>query len=619
MWRMIFLQHKNADVGMSFEKCDRDGVSMRLADYVIKKLIEWQIEHIFMVNGRGVLYLTDAAAAERRMHTVCVHHEQAAAYAAVSYAASSRNMGACLLSTGCASTNAVTGVLCAWQDSVPCIFISGNHMLHETVRYTGLGIRTFGQQENDIISMVENITKYAVMISDPSRICYELEKAYYMANEGRKGPVWIDIPLDLQNARIEETQLEHFEIPKKAGCVNQQDISYVMREMEMSQRPVFLIGSGVKSAGADKILRQLAQAKNIPVTYSASAADTIGAGEEVSIGTVGAMGGSRAGNFAVQNADLVLAVGCRLTSMITSDQYSKFARDAKVIVIDIDPLEHEKKSVKIDRLITADAGEFLQNLMDAGVGKNYRKWMEKCLHWKEIFPVCEDVFRQSSCLDLYEIAEIITEYMPEDGVVITDAGLEELILPSSIRLKDGQRIVHPNAQGAMGFALPAAVGAAAALCRPICVFVGDGSFMFNMQELQTIRYHDLPISIFINNNNGYATICRRQRDLFRRRTIGNNAADGLGLPDFEKVAAAFEIPYERILDRDALAEAVQDRKNFEGPMIYEIGGNPDQKYIHSSYARNAERKIVHRPLEDQSPYLGRNIFLDEMIVEPIDQ
>ena len=288
----------------------------RLADYVIDRLTEEGIKHIFLITGRGILYLTDAVAKNEKIESVSTYHEQGASYAAMAYAAARDGKAACLVSTGCAATNAVTALLCAYQDNLPVIFISGQNMLNETTRYTGMDIRTYGSQEADIISVVEDISKYSVMIQEADSIGYEMDKALYMSEEGRKGPVWIDIPLDMQNARIDRNSLMHYEIKPIEKNAKDEDVEKVIEFLDKAERPVFFIGGGVRSAGAIEIFETIVKKTNIPVVFSPAAADAYGSGNQLSIGAVGSLGGSRAGNFAVQNADLVIAVGTKLCTQI---------------------------------------------------------------------------------------------------------------------------------------------------------------------------------------------------------------------------------------------------------------------------------------------------------------
>lgn len=592
---------------------------MRVADYIMQRLVEAGADHIFMVTGRGILYLSDAAAKCENLACVSVHHEQAGAYAAMAYAQYTERLGACLVSTGCAGTNALTGVLCAWQDEIPCFFVSGQNTLRETTRHTRLPVRTYGQQEADIVGIVSPVTKYAVMIEDPARIAYEMDKALYLAQNGRKGPVWVDVPLDVQNMRVDPDELDHFIPDPVESSISEEDITWACDALNAAKRPVVLIGGGVRSGGAVNALTHIAENRRLPVVYAASAVDVYGTDHELSLGVVGTMAANRAANFAVQNADMLLVVGNRLTSMTVGNAPEKFARAAKVAVVDIDPNEHGKGTVRIDRLIQADAGDFLDKLSQCEIKETDKAWQEKCRHWKSVFPKCESERKQSKLIDLYYLADRLSEYLAHDAVFICDAGLEELIMPTTIAFHGSQRCLHPASQGAMGYALPASIGAWLASTKQTVAVIGDGSVMMNLQELQTIAYYHYPIKIFIINNNCYAVIRRRQQDLFRTRTIGTDETNGVSCPDFKKVADCFGLSYEKIENSAGLDVALPRVLRADEPVLCEIMALADQNYIHSSFARSKTGKFVQRPLEDQSPFLDRNVFLSEMVIEPIDQ
>lgn len=591
---------------------------VRVADYVIDFLQRIGIDTIFTVTGRGILYLTDALA-KSGITSVSVHHEQAAAYAAYGYAQAKKDLGACLVSTGCAATNAVTGVLCAWQDAVPCVFISGQNSLQETSRYTGIPIRTYGSQEADLVPIVQSITKYAVMITDPQNIAYELEKAIELAMTGRKGPVWIDIPFDVQNMRVDPDALKHYKLEAEPNRLAlEDDITYISDRLEEAKRPVILVGSGVRSAGAENSLREFLEAYPMPVVFATSAVDVYGAGEMYGIGAVGSMGGSRAGNFAVQNSDLVFVLGHRLSSMTTGNQFEKFAREAKVLAVDIDPIEYTKKMIHIDRLIVSDVKDVLCRLRERELTIECQSWLDTCIHWKSVFPKCENSYREKERVDLHYLADTVGKFMKENACIVTDAGFEELIVPSVLELFGGQRCIHPVSQGAMGFSLAAAMGAYCATGEQTISVNGDGSIMMNLQELWTVHHYNIPIKILIANNNCYAVIRKRQRDLFRRRTIGTDASNGVSCPSFKKVADTFGIPYVRVDTGTELEEKIQSVFQREGSVICEIMCVEDQPYLHSSFTRGQSGRIVRRPLEDQSPFMDRELFLGEMVIEPID-
>lgn len=595
---------------------------VRVADYIMQTLHSKGVEHLFMLTGRGVLYLSDAAAKEEGLKPVPMHHEQACAYAAYAYAAYNGTLGACLVSTGCASTNAITGVLCAWQDGVPCVVVSGQNTLRETTRYTNMPLRTWGQQETDIISLVEPITKYAVMLTDPKRAVYELEKALHLACTGHRGPVWIDVPLDIQNARIEPEQMEHFVPETEVPPSGLEDVRKTAELLRAASRPVILIGSGVRWAGAAEELKRFVDRNQIPVAYSASMPDVFDYSEPLCVGSVGMMACSRSGCFAVQNSDVLLVIGNRLSPMTTGPEYGKFARKAKTVVVDIDENEHSKHTVPIDRFIKADARAFLAELNRQEIDGDYTAWREKCAHWKQAFPLCEAPYMQpqGGKTDLYELAKALSVVLPEDCVFLCDAGLEELILPSNVVFSNGRRCIHPYSQGTMGFALPAAAGAYyASGGRPTVAVIGDGSAMMNVQELATIAYNRLPIKILIVENGAYSVIRTRQAELFRTRTVGTDAGNGVPEVSFEKLADCFDIPYVLMESNRCLQENLLELFRRESPVICEIRGLEDQGYLACAYARTAERRFVRRPLEDQAPFLDRNVFLSEMVIDPIDQ
>ena len=593
---------------------------MRVADYIMQRLVESGVRHVFQVTGRGTLFLSDALAKSSGLQAVSLHHEQSCAFAAVAYAEKLRGLGACLVSTGCASTNAMTGVLTAWQDGTPCFFISGQNILRETTRYTGVPLRTYGQQEADIVALVSPITKFAHMLTTPQDIVEVMDKALRASLTGRKGPVWLDVPLDLQSALIDTEPVVSAKPDVAVSLAFGNDVVRIAEELRLAQRPVVLIGKGVRSAGAEVLLREFVEAWNIPLTYAASAPDSYGAAHTLSIGSVGAMGCSRAGNFAVQNADYVLVLGSRLTALTTGTDYGQFARSAQVAVVDIDPVEHSKAGIRIDRLVSADLHAFLGALMRQPAQRVPDAWVQKCLHWKGLFSKVEPAFNSPDVVDLYQLAERLSALMPVGVTIVTDSGLAEVILPSNIRFQEGADCIHPASQGAMGFALPAAIGAQHATSNLVLAVIGDGSIMMNLQELESIRYQRLPIKVIVINNNVYSIIRRRQRDLFRKRTIGTDPANGVSCPDFSKVADCFGLHYQRIGTVDSLDAGLAALFSHPGPVLCEIMGRQDQGYIELGHVRSAQDgRFIRRPLEDQAPFLPREVFLREMLIEPVDQ
>ncbi len=592
---------------------------MRLADYVVETVAE-HADTVFLVTGRGALFLTDAVAKSKRLRPVCTHHEQAAAYAAAARAQLHNRLGVCMVSTGCASTNAITGVLSAYQDGLPVLFISGQNVLKETTYFTGHPIRTYGQQEANIVELVKPITKYAVTITDPREIRQHLEQALYLAMHGKKGPVWIDIPLDLQSAQIEPSELPGFEptlAPAALLEAPESDLACLRDALGAASRPVLLIGSGLRSADVLDAFGDFVQANQIPVVYTPSSADCYPLSQPLSIGSLGSMGCSRAGAFAVQNADCVLVLGNRLSSITTGVDLCKFARDARVFVVDIDEAEHRKNALRIERIVVQDLATLFGRLGRERLSGDTGAWVDKCRHWKTRF-AREPYFASNERIDLYELTHALSARLDDDAVVVTDSGLIEVILPSNLDFGARRRAIHPVSQGAMGFSIPAVLGVADA-GRQVVVVVGDGSFMMNMQELETIRAHGIALKLIVVNNNAYSIIRRRQRELFRNRTIGTDPGNGVTVPDFAKVAGLFGFGYQRIEDAAALDEGLAQLMRSEGAVLCEVMGKPDQEYVEVSHAKNSAGKFVRRPLEDQWPFLEREVFTAEMIVDPIDQ
>lgn len=595
---------------------------MRVADYIMERLCQEGVTHVFQVTGRGSLFLSDGLAKNTSLNAISLHHEQSCAFAAIGFAERSGGLGAALVSTGCASTNTLTGVLSAWQDGVPCIFISGQNILKETSKYTGINLRTYGQQEADIVKIVTPITKFAHMLTKSEDIVEVMNQAITSALSGRKGPVWIDVPLDLQSALINPSSLQSDMIGLSVSklIASDDDIKTMIKHFNSAIRPIVLIGKGIRASNTEQELVNFVKKHNLPVTFTASATDTFGAWNSMSIGSVGAMGCSRAGNFAIANSDFVLVLGSRLNSLNTGPDYCDFAREAKVVVVDIDAVEHSKNSIKIDQFIHTDLKDFFKLIEHSEFNSANIEWVERCLHWKKLFTKIEPNFQSQSKVDLYQLADSLSNLLPRSSTIVLDSGLAEVILPTNILFGEGMHCVHPTSQGAMGFALPASIGVQYVSKEPVLVVVGDGSIMMNLQELESIRYQKLPIKIIVINNNVYSIIRKRQKDLFRTRTIGTDPGNGTSCPDFRKVAECFDLNYIKIDTIENLNSALTDLFKMEGPVLCEIMGVEDQGYIEVGNARSeVDRRIVRRPLEDQMPFLDRQLFLNEMIINPIKQ
>lgn len=594
---------------------------IRVVDYLMDKIYDAGAHHVFFVPGSGCMFLTDALAKKVELAAISVHHEQAAGMAALTYAKVNGDLGACVVTTGCGGTNAITACLHAWQDNVPCVFISGQAARNQTVRNAQVPLRQMGRQEADIISIVESITKYAVMINDPAEVEYEIDKAIYMAKSGRKGPVWLDIPLDIQGAIIETDEQHKFNIPNKPKPqASNDEINYVISELISAKRPVLLIGQGIRLADAVVELQQLVEKLGIPVVFSRLGHDILDTNSMYSMGMIGMLGASRCGNFVVQNSDFLLVIGSRLSINTTGYEYEKFARCAKIVVVDIDKDEHLKKTIRIDRFIHSDAKFFIQSLLQKDVNISIDEWLAKCSHWKSIMPLCQRQKQSNITIDMYDFVESLSDVLPNKSIVISDAGNAYYTTTSAIRtsrIKE-QRSITSGALAEMGYALPASIGAYCVDKGNIIVISGDGSIMMNLQELETVSFNRFPIKIFIMNNNGYSCIRKMMDGVFRGRVIGCDSETGIGFPKFEQIAKAFDIPYARIEGGDNLSDKIANVLAKEGPIICEVMCDPDQVFLNVSTAMNSKRRIVTRPLEDQAPFMDRGEFAKEMIIPIID-
>lgn len=591
-------------------------MKQRVCDLVAEFIADHGVEKVFMVSGGGLLFLTDGLYQCDKLEVVCCHHEQAAAMAAVGYARYS-DMGCAYVTTGCGGTNAVTGVLNAWQDNIPCLFISGQCKRKETIRYRDLKIRQLGVQEADIVSIVESITKYAVMVEDADQILYELEKAYWIAKSGRPGPVWLDIPMDIQSAWVETDSLCHY-VPKEEHDWDN-DLSELWNDLTKAQRPVILAGGGIRTAGMTKEFQEFVEKSQIPVVCSRMGTDVFPTTHPLNIGRIGNKG-MRSANFAVQNADFVLVLGSRLSVSSTGQEYEYFARKAKVFVVDIDQDEHAKNTVHIEKFYHMDLREFFQNTPNS-IGTNTKDWAEKCLDWREKYPACLPEYYNSELVNVYVFVEELSKQLRPDSVIVSDTGSALFVPPQALKTKDcKQRFIASGAQAEMGFTLPAAIGVSAAKKNgEVLALTGDGSLQMNIQELQTLKHYDFPIKLFVWNNNGYLSIRASQSNLFGDRKIGTDSSNGVSFPDLEKLTNAYGLKYVRIPNTNSLTEKIKEVLDYQGPVVCEVMCIPDQPIIPSVSSRKLEDgTLVSCPIEDMSPFLPRNEFEEEMIIPPVE-
>ncbi len=592
---------------------------LRVADYIMSKIQQEGVEHLFYVPGGQCVYLTDALRRNQQLKGIAVHHEQSAAMAALSYSLYNEKMGACLVTTGCAGTNTMTGVLHAWQDSIPCIFISGQQNVKQTIASSGLPLRQVGVQEANIVELVSPITKYAYMLDKPEEVCYHIEKAIYLAKEGRKGPVWIDVPLNIQNAMIDEEKVKHY-IPEQDVLpkFSEEEMEFVVSCLQSAERPVILAGHGIRSSKSQKVLKAVAEKFKLPVVFTRFCIDLMDYQNEMNFGIVGSAGANREANFIIQNSDFVLSIGCRLSIDTTGPEREDFAREAKMVVVDIDETEHLKDGVHIDKLILSDAGDFMSSLLEKDVKRTEEKWIEKCKHWKEIFHTDGENQEQGKPIDVKYFLRKLSQKLPENSVVLSDAGMTGVAVPAHCHLKESDRFIHSFAQGEMGFVLPGAIGAASVSSGMVFAITGDGSFMMNLQELQTVVRNEFNIKIIINNNNGYSGVRHGQKAHFRGKSIGTDSSNGVDFPDYRKVADAFGMIYDKIESAVEIEEKLNQMIQTNKPYILEVMCDPEQFDLHNALVMYGKRKFGFRPIEDQSPFIDRDVFFEEMIVEPME-
>lgn len=607
-----------------FLTIERANNMIKLSEYIFSFIADLGVREVFAVSGGGAMHLVDAVASDERLRYIAVHHEQAAAMAAEGYARITGKPGIALVTSGPGGTNATTGVCGAWIDSIPTIFISGQVTSDTLIADTGL--RQFGIQESNIVELVKPITKYAVTVTDPLTIRYHLEKAYHLAITGRPGPVWLDIPLDVQGRMINLDELSGY-IPEESDVsgnhsILAKQVEQCISMLQQAERPVLITGYGIRLAKGEHELLKLMEKLTIPTISSWTSSDLIPTDHEHYIGRSGIMG-DRAGNFTVQNADLLLIVGSRMSIPQVGYNFKTFARSAKRIVVDIDQKELDKPSIRPDLPILADAREFMRELLSQLTVTNAQTsqpWLSRCREWKAKYPVVLLEYSQTpSGVNSFHFVDQLAEKLGNDAVVVTDMGTSFTCTMQTFRTKEGQRLFTSSGHASMGFGLPGAIGACFGHERrtTICIS-GDGGLQMNIQELQTLVTYKLPVILFVLNNNGYLTIKLMQQNHFGRY-VGSDPGSGVICPDIIKVATAYGIPSLRINNQQELHEKLDSVLSQTGPFICEIMMPDDQPLIpRVSSLKKPDGTIISKPLEDLYPFLDREEFAANMIVPPIE-
>ena len=599
---------------------------VKLSDYIVSFLVHHDIHDAFMVTGGGAMHLNESFGSNPLLRYWCNHHEQASAIAAEGYTRLSGKIAAVQVTTGPGGTNAITGLVGMWLDSIPGLYISGQAKLEMTVGNSK--VRQIGLQEAPIVDIVKPITKYAVMLREPNEIRYHLEKALYLATHGRPGPCWIDVPLDIQAAMIDLDHLRAFdpnEIPADTDDMLslRRAIDTTVMLLKTKKRPVILAGNGIRLSGASGSFLQLAERLNVPVLTAVTAHDLIPSDHPLFFGRP-ALFGERVGNFIVQNCDLLITIGTRLSTWTISYAYDTFAREATHVMVDIDREELKKKTVHPDIPVCVDAKIFIDKLSQQTekiVFPRRDEWFDYCKRIRNAYPVVTAKMRnQKKFVNSYYFMDVLSDCMKKGEVIVVGDGTAFTCAYQSIRIKKNQRLIGNIGSAPMGYDISAAIGACIAnkQKRVICI-AGDGSIQLNIQELQTIVHHKFPIKIFLINNDGYLAIRNTQKNFFNHM-VGESPKTGISFPNMQKVAKAYGIKSDRALTHKDLRKKILKAIESRGPYILEIMMDPWQPLVPkvSSYVRN-DGKLISKPMEDMWPFLPRDEFNKNMIIEVLKE
>jgi acetolactate synthase I/II/III large subunit len=610
---------------------------VRLSDYVASVLVQHGVKHVFMLTGGGAMHLNDALGRAEGLQYICCHHEQALSMAAESYTRLSGRIAALNVTTGPGGINALNGVHGAYTDSIAMIILSGQ-VKRETLRANApVALRQLGDQESDIVAMVKPITKFAAIVENPQDIRYLLEKALTLATTGRPGPVWIDIPIDIQAALIDPDSLrgfdpiiegfgKHFALPAEYGWLSGNALRDAARNviaaLRSAERPVILPGTGVRISGAHSDFLKLVEKLGIPVAPGWNAQDVVDDANPFYVGRPGTVG-DRAGNFAVQNADLLLVLGCRLNIRQISYNFAAFARAAKKIMVDIDRAEIGKPTLSIDMPIHADLADFLPILLEELEGYEAPEAHSEYLNWamerrQRYNPVLPEYWDTKGVINPYCFTEKLFEQLEPNEVIVMADATAAVVTVQAAKLKSGQRIYSNSGAASMGYDLPATIGAWHAMPegskRLICM-AGDGSIMQNLQELQTIVGQAIPAKIFLYNNSGYHSIRQAQQAYLNGYSVGCGPDSGVTFPDFGKIAHAFGFHYVRTSDHGDMEQAISATLASDGPAICEVIIDKTQNFAPKvSSKRLEDGSMVTAPMEDLAPFLPRAELEDNMLI-----
>lgn len=599
---------------------------MKLSDYVAQKIVEHGIQHVFMVTGGGAMHLNHSFGTHKDLECIFNHHEQACAIGAEAYYRLTNRLPVVNVTSGPGGTNAITGVYGAFVDSIGMLVLSGQVKWETTVRSTGLPLRQYGDQELDIEELVRPITKYCVMVTDPNSIRYHLEKAIYLATSGRPGPCWLDIPLNVQGAQIDPDSLKGFDPAELDEPWKKMDLTQaskaVLEKIAVAKRPVIFAGGGVRLSGQHDTFIKIVEKLGIPVVTGWNAHDVIWNEHPLYAGRPGTIG-DRAGNFVVQNSDLLVILGSRLNIRQVSYNWDSFAREAYKIWVDIDENELKKPTVKADMPIHASLTDFLPVLANqsySGPTKDHLNWLNWAKARQAKYPAVLPEYWEHPRINPYCFMESLFEKLEENQIVVTGNGSACVVSFQAANLKKGQRLWTNSGCATMGYDLPGSIGACKASGgKTIVCLAGDGSIMMNLQELQTIVGSQLPIKILILNNSGYVSIFQTHRNFFNGVEVGGGPKSGVTFPDFSKLSAAFDLPYVRCDQHSDMAQAIDATMKVNGPAVCEIMIDENLSFAPKLGSKPLpDGRIISPPLEDLSPFLPRDELRENMIIKMVE-
>lgn len=597
-------------------------MKVKISDWIADFLAEQGIRYNFTVPGGGAMHLNMSFGHKKGMHNIFMHHEQAAAIAAEAFFRTSHELPVVCCTTGPGGTNTLTGVLGAWLDSIPMLIVSGQVRYATTARAAGIPVRAMGDQEYDITPLAAHMTKYAKMVYEPRKVKYHFQKALYLAQHGRPGPVWLDIPLDVQGGLADPADFLEFTPDGAADAdlsVTDAQTAEIIERIKKASRPVFYVGNAVHTADCVHLMRETAQKLGIPVVTAWNATDLMPHDMPLFAGIPGLLG-DRPGNWAVQNSDLILSAGCRLSCRQAGYDVRSWAREAFVIMADADPYELKKPSIHVEMPIQADVAQFLKKLCQALKEplKPHEEWLEICRQWKRAYPVVtKEHYRTDTLVNPYCFLREVSRAVPPDQHIVLGNGTPQACL-HAITVKEHTRLICNSGAASMGYGLPAAAGCCFACGKQdVVCLTGDGSIQMNLQELQTVVHHKLPIKIFVINNGGYHSMRQTQDNLFPEETkvgIGPETGD-LSFPDMHKIADAYGIPYFSARRNQETADVIRQVLAHEGYVLCEIFADTSQRFEPKSAARRlADGTMLSPPLEDLAPFLPREELKRNMMI-----